>query len=372
MSLLQDKFEEMRQAWADTGELDPNKMPTVKEALATPDADWWIPRVVSDVVRQAAEPVLVGTQLLQTVRLAQGRSMEFPALGAIKAFELSEGQPYPEQDLAALTKVEGRVSKKGVKINITDEMISDSQWDVIGLHLKAAGRAMARLKEEIIFNDFNNLLTTVIDNANVNFPNSTGMSIGAPPHPNGSFALDDLIDLIAQLVANEYQPNTIVMHPLAWTIFAKDPIMRNAAYFGSAQSWNSKPQSMTEGGAPANTSQSYINTVSPFGMTVLCSPFIPFSTTTVNALDVEVQEGLLDDGYELTDTVNITSIFVIDRQNVGIMLVKEDVSTEKFDNPIRDIQSLKLKERYGITILDDGHAGVVAKNIVLTKNYGEI
>jgi hypothetical protein len=33
-------------------------------------------------------------------------------------------------------------------VKITDEMINDSQWDVIGMHLRAAGKALARLKEE--------------------------------------------------------------------------------------------------------------------------------------------------------------------------------------------------------------------------------
>ena len=55
--------------------------------------------------------------------------MEFSHFGAIRAFEIGEGQEYPEQSLN-LTKdgigsVDVKVRKYGLKVSITDEMISD-------------------------------------------------------------------------------------------------------------------------------------------------------------------------------------------------------------------------------------------------------
>lgn len=41
--------------------------------------------------------------------------------------------------------------------------------------------------------------------------------------------------------------------------------------------------------------------------------------------------------------------------------MKDDISTEQFDDPTRDIQSLKLKERYGVGILNGGLGIAVAK-----------
>ena len=61
--------------------------------------------------------------------------------------------------------------------------------------------------------------------------------------------------------------------------------------------------------------------------------------------------------------------YLVDKNNVGVLLVKEDISTEQFDDPTRDIQSLKLKERYGVGILNGGLGIAVAKNIAFKKTY---
>ena len=128
------------------------KAVSVKEALTTADANILMPKVIQQVVTEAAEGQYLASQFFKRINLSEGRSMEFIHFGAIRAFEIGEGQEYPEQSLN-LTKdgigsVDVKVRKYGLKVSITDEMISDSQWDVIGLHLQAAGRALARLKEE--------------------------------------------------------------------------------------------------------------------------------------------------------------------------------------------------------------------------------
>ena len=45
------------------------------------------------------------------------------------------------------------------------------------------------------------------------------------------------------------------------------------------------------------------------------------------------------------------------------------MSTEQFDDPTRDIQALKVKERYGVGILNGGYAIAVAKNIRFAKTW---
>ncbi len=51
------------------------------------------------------------------------------------------------------------------------------------------------------------------------------------------------------------------------------------------------------------------------------------------------------------------------------MLVKDDLSTDEWNDPTRDIRSLKLKERYDIVMLGDGEGITVAKNVNLARNY---
>ena len=122
----------------------------LEDLLSTPDATRFIPKVVETVVREALEPnLLVVPSVFDEIRLEAGRSIQIGAVGALQAAEIPEGGEYPERqpsldggDMVAIT-----ISKKGLMIRVTDEMISDSQWDVIGLWLRQAGRALARLKE---------------------------------------------------------------------------------------------------------------------------------------------------------------------------------------------------------------------------------
>lgn len=311
----------------------------VAEALTTADANIMIPKVISQVVAEAAEPMLLASQFFQKVQLNEGRSMEFIHFGAIRAFEIGEGMEYPNQTLN-LTKqgigsLDVKVKKYGLKVQITDEMISDSQWDVIGLHLKAAGRAMARKKEEVIFEEFNRHGHVVFD-ANEFAPDEEGYPTGRgfDGNYNGTLAAEDLTDMAVSVMAAGFTPTDIVMHPLCWSLFAKNAALEGSsiAAFGQGTVAGTDPRTF----AATNSS----------GLNIIFSPFVPF------------------------DQVNKTfDFYLVDRNNIGVIVVKDDISTEQFDDPLRDIQTMKIKERYGVGILNGGLGLAVARNIKFAKTY---
>lgn len=315
-----------------------NSKVTVTEALTTADANILIPKVVSQIVVEAAEPLYLASQFFQKVQMSEGRSMEFIHFGAIRAFEIGEGQEYPNQTLN-LTKqgmgpVDVKVKKYGLKVQITDEMVSDSQWDVIGLHLKAAGRAMARKKEEVIFEDFNKHGHIVFD--------AEAFSAGQDGYPtgrgfdgnyNGTLSAEDIIEMATSIMAAGYTPTDIIMHPLCWALFAKNAVLDQGSTAAFGQ------------GAVSFDPTSF-NTSNALGLNVIFSPFVRF-----------------DDVGKQFD------FYIVDRNNVGVLLVKEEISTEQFDDPLRDIKTLKMKERYGVGILNGGEAIAVAKNIKFAKTY---
>ena len=107
---------------------------SLKEALTTADANILMPKVIQQVVTEAAQGDYLATKFFKRINLTEGRSMEFIHFGAIRAAEIAEGQEYPSQTLNftkdGTSTVTARVSKYGLKVPITDEMISDSQWDV--------------------------------------------------------------------------------------------------------------------------------------------------------------------------------------------------------------------------------------------------
>jgi HK97 family phage major capsid protein len=320
----------------------------VSEALTTADANILIPKVISQVVIEASEPMLLASQFFHKVQLNEGRSMEFIHFGAIRAFEIGEGMEYPNQTLN-LTKqgiagtVDVKVKKYGLKVQITDEMVSDSQWDVIGLHLKAAGRAMARKKEEVIFEEFNKHGHVVYDAAAFaptqaqldaddlpeGYPNGRGFD----GNYNGTLTSENLVDMAVSIMSAGFTPTDIIMHPLCWSLFHKNAMLESATVAAFGQGTDI-------------TDPKAFQTSNALGLNVMFSPFIPFN-----------QEAKTFDFY------------IVDRNNIGVIVVKDDISTEQFEDPLRDILSLKIKERYGVGILNGGLGLAVARNIKFAKTY---
>ena len=326
-------------ALTEDGYLDRDNRVTIREAFASPDAAALFPKVISRTLKEAAEPQLLVTPLLSTVRLGKGRSLEFPAVNAIQAAEIPEGQEYPEQALAFAKQIEGKVSKKGVKLSFTEEVIADSLWDIVGLHVRAAGRAMARLKEQIALSRFKDAATVVFDNDDAAYDDTTGLGINGAA--NDTIRWDDVVDMAAVLMAEKHIPTDFILHPLMWSVFLKDAIFHMG---GAASAVN------TSWGYRPTNADAALNASAPLGLNVIVSPFVSFTAKTSQAAAK-------------------SDIFLIDRNEIGTLLVKDEMSTDQFDDPSRDIRQMKMKERYDIVMLGDGEGITVAKNVNLARNY---
>lgn len=213
-------------------------------------------------------------------------------------------------------------------------MIDESQWDVIGMHLEAGGRALARLKEQNAFREFSRHGHVVFDGemfkkGDEGYPTGRGFN----GELNGTLTEEDMMDMAVSIMSAGFQPTTIIMHPLCWSLFAKNAMIESAskAAFGQGTS-NKDPRDF--------------ETSNALGLKVEFSPFVPFN-----------QEERTFDFY------------IIDENNVGVIVVKDDISTEQFEEPARDIQNLKIKERYGLGILNGGLGIAVARNIAFKKTY---
>lgn len=311
---------------------------SVHEALTTADANILLPKVISTVILEAAEPLYLASQFFKEVQLNEGRSMEFIHFGAIRAFKIAEGQEYPNQSLdftkEGAGSVDVRINKYGLKVQITDEMISDSQWDVIGLHLQAAGRAMARLKEENIFREFSTHGHVVFD-AKEYAPGDEAYPTGRgfDGELNGTLTADDLVDMAVSIMSAGFTPTDIIMHPLCWALFAKNEALQGSSVAAFGQ-------------GTAGTDPRTFGTSNALGLNIIFSPYAPFNHA----------EKTFD-------------FYIIDRNNVGVILTKEGISTEQFDDPLRDIQTLKVKERYGVGILNGGLGIAVARNVRFLKTW---
>ena len=369
--------------WKNNGRLENGEKIKIEDALSVPNAPMLMPKVISNIVKEAAEPLLVGTSLLQRINYSFGQTITFPAVGALVAADIAEGMEYPERSLQmGGSTVTATVGKSGVAVKITDEMIRYSQFDVIGMHLRAAGRALARHKEVKIFNYIRAMGVPVFDNVTPT-KSLKGVTTGRDLSGagNGSVTMDDVFDTYAQVITQGFTPNTMLMHPLTWTMFLKDATLRWFVLQNGGGSWfanwtgqpaqrapwdnssqnglgysggqNIIPPGAASGDQPSALTQypqtmtsgpqlpGYMNI--PFR--IIVSPFVPY-----------------DPRRKLTD------VYMFDANELGVLIVDEDVTTEEFDDPRVDIRKIKLRERYGIGILNEGKAIAVMKNIHVVPN----
>ena len=338
-----------------------------EEAFTTTDAAILIPKVIEAEAREAAEPMYLGTNFFTQVQLeGPGRMVVFPQFGTLTAQEIGEGMEYPKTELEAgtlqSTSLEVRVMKVGLKITITEEAIADSQWDVMGMHVRAAGRAMARFKEERIFQNFTTHGHTIFDNnVRTEVPDAGTNGRDIDGNINNTVSAEDFLDLVMAVMSNGFTPTDIIMHPLTWVVFAKNEMMGNFTYgaFGgsNAPKWqggaadrgalgSQNPTNEPTGTANVAMNPGQVQGRLPFAMNMNLSPFVPLDRITRKF-----------------------DFYCVDRNEVGVIVNKENLSTEQWTDVERDIRSIKFKERYGIGILHFGKAISVCRNIALAPTY---
>ena len=348
----------------------------LNDMYSVPDAPILLPKVISSVVREAMEPMMIGTSLLQRINFTMGQTILLPSASALSVAELDipEGGEYPEAKMtqggAAMV---ANIGKSGIAVKISDEMVRYSQVDVINMHLRAASRCLARHKEVKIFNMIGAEGLVYFDNADpVN--SVLGVTHGRSFNgaANGSVTAEDLFDLWGHLLARGFSGDTMLVHPLTYTMFLKDPNMR-AMFFNSNTnvmfaSWrgNAKggnPWAMAAGGISVGK----IEDIQPDtevelrGQELDSAPILPGYLS--NPMSVIVSPFVKYDPIS-----KLTDIMIFDRGELGVLLVDEDPTTEEWDDPARDIRKIKIRERYALGILNEGQAVALIKNAVNVDN----
>lgn len=365
---------------------DKDERVKIQDALAVPNAPMMFPKVIQNIVREAVEPLLIGTSLLTRINYQYGQTITFGATGGLVAADIGEGQEYPEQTLnTAAGTVQASIGKSGLAIKITEEMLRYSQFDVIGMHLRAAGRALARHKEVKIFNLFRSQGVTAFDNLTPAV-SLKGVTTGRNRlgTANGSLTMDDLFDMWALVVMQGFMPNTLVMHPLTWTMFVKDATMREFVLQNGGgnffATWTGNPQggwpswkAASNGGMGPSYGQNHVPDGSPSGLTATPTadqsqiqtgaPVLPSFAGFMSGLSIVVTPYIPYNAAK-----RLTDIYLLDRNETGFLIVDEDPVTQEFDDPRVDIKKIKVRERYALAMNNEGHAIAVARNVKVVPN----
>lgn len=338
----------------------------VQESLTTTDSIKMIPKVIEGALREAAEPEYLATRFMNHVNVEGGSNSAvyvIPVVGELTASEVSEGGRYNEDQVEFNTiennQLEVRVKKIGLKVSVTEEAISDSTWDIMGINIRKMGRAMARYKEEWIFNTFSSHGHTIFDNEiREQIPEAGTTGFDANGAYNDTLSVEDFIDIVLALMSNGFTATDVIMHPLVWLVFARNSMIGNGMTFGALGGQNVHQWGQIQGtpgfaglsadgkGQNIILKPEQVQNRLPMPLTVNFSPFVKF------------------------DKINKKfDMYALDRTEVGVIVQKEGLSTENWTDPERDLRNLKCKERYGVGILNSGKAITVAKNIAVAPSY---
>jgi hypothetical protein len=341
---------------------------TVRESVTSTDSIRMIPKIIEGQLREAAEPEYLGTRFMSTVNVEGGANSTvyvIPVVGELTASEVTEGGRYNEDQVEFNTiensQLEIRVKKIGLKVSITEEAVSDSTWDIMGINIRKMGRAMARFKEEWIFNTFTTHGHTIFDNSVRDQMAEAGTNgLGKDGKPNDTLSVEDFIDVVLALMSNGYSATDVIMHPLIWLVFARNSMIGNGMSFGAlggqqVHQWGQIQNTpgfagMSAGGLGQKfiLEPGQVQNRLPMPLTINFSPFVNF------------------------DKINKKfDMYCLDRTEVGVIVQKEGLSTENWSDPERDIRNLKCKERYGVGILNNGRAITVARNLAVAPSYPE-
>lgn len=333
-----------------------------------------IPIAVSTTARYAAEPMSIFTQLFKTIPVPESTGqpsyeLMFPSFGGLDNItEIGPGMEYNTENITwgKGTNVRAEIRKYGIKLSFPEEIAKmTSAFDIMDLWIKEAGYAFARTKNRVCFNIMDRVATTVIDNANQS--NSVlGRPLsgrGADGKFNGSFSHEDFFDIYAAMLQEGFSPKVILMHPLTWGIWAKDPVLKVWAFrngmgplynaynldgvkregFGglgmSSAAHPSEQMPIDFSGSPVLPD--YLN----LNIKIVVSPQVPFNPVTRK-----------------------TNIYFLDTDSTGVIFQAENIKHFEWADPERDIQNVKLRERYGVALLNEGRGVFVVKNVPVTPN----
>lgn len=311
--------------------------------LATPQAKVLVPKVIIGTMKKAADPIYLASSFYKTVNFKTGQALMFPEIGVMRAHDIAEGQEIPQESIdwqlhkSKLIKI----GKSGVRIQFSDDIKQETEFDIIGMMLSEAGRAMARHAEQKAYIEWLMHGHTVFDNdIRTQRPAAGTTGVDFNNNQNNTISVDDLLDLLIAMYNNEYTPTDLVMHSLAWMCFAKNGLT------GALTSLSDKNSKQEAPNASFKLGPESIQGRVPFSFNINLSPFAPI------------------------DKVGKTfDMFCVDRNNVGVKLVKSKLTTEEFRDPSRDISNVKAVERYGYGTFNEGRAICSAKNISMARSY---
>ncbi len=330
----------------------------LEDLLTSEHFSMLFPKVITRLVVEASEPELNLTRLLQVVPW-QGLVYRLPVFSGFGGnFDMAEADEPRKLEITGGKWQDVTIGKAGVQVQITEEAMKYNEYNVLNMYISAAGKALARWKEYKVAKMLQETASVAITNEGGT--NTTG--IGISGSTNGTLAYADIVKAIVYLYNKGFQNvDTIIMNPLAFPVFMENRTLRSLfwASGGSNGSWQEWP-GMTEfmGGLPHTgtkpapkghniSSVPFASNILGKPMKIILSPYIKYT----------------DSGTDTTD------ILIADSSALGLLVVDSLPTTRQFDDPLRQIRSFAITERYALAPHFSGNGIAKIESINVLPGY---
>jgi len=353
---------------------------------------------------------IISENLFRTIPYAgTGSQVTIRTLGGVKVEEVPEGGQYPETGSAVndqAFRINLEIKKYGAKVAGTKDLIESDNWGIFAYTLEQLAVELANKKERLCVNMLNEMAGHVLkDNADAaNTPLGSCTGRGIDGAQNGALGIDDIMEMLAYMQMRGYSMDTVLLHPFAWTLWARDPEIREvmmdskviytpggapAPGWGDPTGFGGLGVPFDRFGSsignvtPANAQAGLYNTLDPIFGKLGVSPYAypnltPFGSTfqvqpKFMGRPLKILISPLVPYYKISGGARsgkyATNIIFADSQNCGLILQKESPAMEEWSDIEREINYIKIRERYGIAPLEQGRAICMAKNVVIDRTY---
>jgi hypothetical protein len=192
----------------------------------------------------------------------------------------------------------------------------------------------------------------------------------------------DIFDMYAAVLLNGFTPDTMLVHPMAWLMWVKDPVLREFAIQAGGGSFfanftgnpavlgnkfynynglglgqgqlGSYTQGQLTGGEVSHPEAGNYQQMQSAPMLpnylgipfrILVSPFTNFNPET-----------------------RTTDVLMFNSKNLGALIVQEDPHVKSWEDGQYNMNHMSIEETYGFGILNEGQAIAIAKNVKIRPN----
>jgi len=381
------------------GSLIPTKQEVIfKDLVTDKDLARFIPEAVTQVLLEEIEPASVIVDNLFTMaRIQQGGSILITDTGPLVAGPIGADGEYPAQGFGLTTtghRINLTTQKYGLMIAMQEEVLQNNNLALLSLWLRKAANALTRNREYMAMNQLLNTGIVMFDNASPtgngmwDIRNLSGRDIAGAQ--NGTFSLNDLMELYAYTQMEGFTMDTIVMNPLAWMTFMTDPEMREIVISNNSvvsfrpplgernRGWTAlnNPLGLNWQGGTGNPAMDpttalklglnpYVRSQSMLGATFNIPPRY-FPTPLKIVISPYVPLRRIGSG---ASAKYVTDIIFAEAGEAGLFVRKEDPMTDRFADTWKEVVKVKVREEIGIGTLNQGKGIRIVKNAVIGRNY---